>query len=648
MDGGLFSKYRGAPRKRAIKHTARALLCATSMLLVLGDTSYAGQSPERVETLHYEVAKDYSYKLTMVIDSFAQKQTQVKDASQLAMTYDPRDISFRFVSGWVEDPDGARHKPAADAIFTRPSAASRDAPGFVSSVTTTIVMPKVMIGSHVHYEIEETEPKIPLMGFNPVAWLNPFQNASEHVVIDIPAALPLAVASQGGFVVSDTTTNGMRHIVADARLEDVSARDKEQHMASLAEFEPLFLATSLHNYEELGSLYYRLNKDKSVATPEIDALAKRIVGDRKSIDAARAIYDWTARNIRYLAVYMSDDAGWESHSAATVLKNGYGDCKDHVTLMQALLKAVGIRSETALIDWSDRAKPLPLWSPDEINHAIIYLPDFDIFANPTSPFTPFGVLDQGLSGKLTIIAGAHAEVLHTPDITPETAQFVTEGTIHVTSDGTVTGEATASMSPSIEGSLRSTLQDPDENNRRMDRKLRGTAEGGFGRLNTSDAYDTDHPYKLTMDWHSPYGMNPEAGAFVLPSPPNFDSMDALRAFLSRDGRRRTPLALPIRDLKWNYSVALPPELMITTAPKDIDVHSEVGSYTATYEKEGDRLVVRRRLVLKQKELTAESYPDLERLIYAAQNDLTAIVTTNVTPNKAKPTDADVDTSKSHS
>lgn len=650
MDGGLFWKYHGTPGKRATKHTARALLVAANLLLVFGDTSYAGRSPERVETLHYEVAKDYSYTLTMVIDSFVQKQAQVKDASQLAMTYDPRDISFRFVSGWVEDPDGARHKPAADAIFTRPSAASRDAPGFVSSVTTTIVMPKVTIGSHVHYEIEETEPKIPLMGFNPVAWLNPFQNASEHVVIDIPAALPLAVASQGGFVVSDTITNGMRHIVADARLEDVSARDKEQHMAPLAEFEPLFLATSLHNYEELGLLYYRLNKDKSVVTPEIDALAKRIVGDRKGIDAARAIYDWTARNIRYLAVYMSDDAGWESHSAATALKNSYGDCKDHVTLMQALLKAVGIRSEAALIDWSDRARPLPLWSPDEINHAIIYLPDFDIFANPTSPFTPFGVLDQGLSGKLTIIADAHAEVRHTPEITPETAQFVTDGTIHVTSDGTVTGEAAATMSPSIEGSLRSALQDPDENNRRMDRKLRGTPEGGFGRLDTSDAYDTDHPFKLTMDWHSPYGINPEAGAFVLPSPPNFDSMDALRAFLSRDGQRRTPLALPIRDLKWNYSVALPPELRITTAPKGVDIQNEVGSYTAMYEKQDDRLIVHRRLVLKLKELTAESYPGLERLIYAAQNDFTAIVTTSDTQTKPKPNakEVNVDNGKSHS
>lgn len=447
MNGGLFPRYDDANRKQIARPILRALLGAAGVL-VLGGVARADQLPQRTESLRYEVGEDYSYKLTMVIDAFVQKQAQVKDSSQMAFTYDPDKTSFHFVKGWVEGADGVRHEPAADAIFTRPSAASRDAPGFVSSVTTTIVMPKVMIGSHVHYEIEEVVPKLPLMGFNAFAWLNPFQDASEHVEIDIPAALALSIASQGGFVVSDTTTDGMRHIVADARLQDVSARDREQHMASLVEFEPLFLATSLHSYEDVGAIYHRVNKDKSAVTPEIDALAKRIVGDRKGIDAACAIYDWTARNIRYLAVYMSADDGYESHVASTVLKNGYGDCKDHVTLMGALLAAVGIRSEPALIDWSDRARPLPLWSPYEINHAIIYLPDFDIFANPTSPFTPFGVLDQGLSGKLAILAGEHSGVRYTPEITPETAQFVTEGTIRIASDGTVAGKATATMSPS--------------------------------------------------------------------------------------------------------------------------------------------------------------------------------------------------------
>ncbi|WFR95961.1 DUF3857 domain-containing protein [Rhizobium tumorigenes] len=582
---------------------------------------------ERVESIHYEVAPDYTYKFTMVIDDFVQKQAQIKDLSQFAMAYDPARTSFHFIKGWVDGPDGVRHEPAPDAIFTRPSTASRDAPGFVSSVTTTIVMPAVTTGSHVHYEIEEVISKPSLMGFNPWAWLDPFENASEHVVIDIPNTLPLTVAGQGGFEVTDTTTNGMRHIVADASVRNVSAGDREQHMAALLEFEPLFLGASLHGYEDVGDIYYRLNRNKPAVTPEIDALAKQIVGDRKGVDAARAIYDWCAKNIRYLAVYMSVDDGWESHDASTVLKNRYGDCKDHVTLMQALLSAAGIRSEAALIDWSDRANPLPLPSPNEINHTIIYLPDFDIFGNPTSSFTPFGVLDQGLSGKIAIVAGEQSEVRRTPEMKPETAQFVTTGSIHIGGDGTVVGQATATMSPSIEEALRSSLQNPDENNRRIDRKLRNTPEGGFGRLATSGPYDLDHPFKLTMNWHSPHGIDTTAGAFVLPAPPSFDPIDGPRSFLDRKGRRLTPMAVPVRDLTWSFSVDVPPDLTISNAPKGVDVSNDAGSYKAVYERRDNCLVVHRQLVLKKRELEPAAYDDLERLVSAAQNDFTAIVTT---------------------
>ncbi len=359
---------------------SKILLLGTVLLLAIDLPARAAETVEQTESLHYEVAPDYSYKLMVVADRFVDKQAEVNDASHISYTYDPDRTAFHLVEGWVDGPDGHRHKPASDAIFTRPSAASHDAPGFVSSVTTTVVMPGVVKGSHVHYKAEETVRKLPLMGFNPIAWLSPFMIADERVVIDIPASLPLSVGSQGGFVVSDTTTNGMRHIVADASMRNVSTRDREPHMAPTEEFEPIFLATSLKSYEEAGAIYHRVNEGKATVTPDIEALARKIVGDRKGLDAARAIYDWIAKNIRYLAVYRNDDAGEESHDASTVLKNGYGDCKDHVTLMQSLLAAVGVRTEPALIDWSSRDKPLPIWSSRETNHAIVYLPDFDVFA----------------------------------------------------------------------------------------------------------------------------------------------------------------------------------------------------------------------------------------------------------------------------
>ncbi|SCX28659.1 putative protein involved in cytokinesis, contains TGc (transglutaminase/protease-like) domain [Agrobacterium sp. DSM 25558] len=613
--------------REALLHRATEILLLSSVCLLAIDLpARAAETVEQSESLHYEVAPDYSYKLTVVADRFVDKQAEVNDASHISYTYDPDRTAFHLVEGWVDGPDGTRHEPAPDAIFTRPSAASRDAPGFVSSVTTTVVMPGVVKGSHVHYKAEETVRKLPLMGFNPMAWLSPFMTADERVVIDIPADLPLSIGSQGGFVVSDTTTDGMRHIVADASMRNVSMRDREPHMAPTEEFGPMFLATSLKSYEAAGAIYHRVNEDKATVKPDIEALARKIVGDRKGLDAARAIYDWIAKNIRYLAVYRNDDAGEESHDASTVLKNGYGDCKDHVTLMQALLAAVGIRAEPALIDWSNRDKPLPIWSSRETNHAIVYLPDFDVFANPTSPFTPFGALDQNLSGKLAILAGEKPQVRQTPAMTPKAGRFTTNGTIHIAADGTVDGTATATMAPSLEEGLRARLQDSDRNDAQIDQALRDTPEGGFGHLKTSDTYDMDHPLELSMNWHSPHGIEPTANAFVLPTPPSFAPMEGLRSYLDRDSQRKTPMALPVRDIVSTYTVTLPPDLRIAAAPKDVSVDTPVGSYTATYALNGDELLVRRRLVIKSKRIEPSAYPDLERVIYAAQGDQTAIVT----------------------
>jgi len=38
------------------------------------------------------------------------------------------------------------------------------------------------------------------------------------------------------------------------------------------------------------------------------------------------------------------------HDAQSILDNRYGDCKDHVVILEALLEAVGIDSSPALIN----------------------------------------------------------------------------------------------------------------------------------------------------------------------------------------------------------------------------------------------------------------------------------------------------------
>src|SRR5580704_7291694 len=111
------------------------------------------------------------------------------------------------------------------------------------------------------------------------------------------------------------------------------------------------------------------------------------------------------KNIRYVAVYLALGLV-VPNDATTVLQNRYGDCKDKVTLMSALLAAKGIASETALINFGASytlPEPPTMLS---LNHAIVYLPEFDLYDDPTARYAAFGVLAAETYDKPVLVVGA--------------------------------------------------------------------------------------------------------------------------------------------------------------------------------------------------------------------------------------------------
>ena len=103
--------------------------------------------------------------------------------------------------------------------------------------------------------------------------------------------------------------------------------------------EPHVAITSLTGYSDVADVYAKLFEDRAEVTPEITKLADQLtqgVSDRRA--QARLLYDWVAAHTRYVNIVLGA-GGFLPHKAADVLSNGYGDCKDHVMLLQALLAA---------------------------------------------------------------------------------------------------------------------------------------------------------------------------------------------------------------------------------------------------------------------------------------------------------------------
>ena len=130
------------------------------------------------------------------------------------------------------------------------------------------------------------------------------------------------------------------------------------------------------------------------------------------------------------------------HAADLVLANGYGDCKDQVMLMMALLHAKGIAADPVLIN-AGASYTLP--GPPVVNaftHCITYLPEWDTYADTTAGGAPFGTLPFTDYGKAIVRGIASGPVLgHTPVVPEGIATASLRTTARIGATGEISGES---------------------------------------------------------------------------------------------------------------------------------------------------------------------------------------------------------------
>ena len=605
------------------------LLLAASLLGGMCQAALAGSvvTHARLDRLerHYDVHADLSYVETTDVDYTLVSARGIRDRERSTNSFYPASQSLEVVEAWVDEPDGTRITVGKDGQFTRPSEAAENAPGFTGSQTTTILYPQLREGSRTHVRWRLTQKTPPLLGFE--VWAQPPLETPltlGRVVVDAPASVPLHWSARGGFEVSDRSADGLRHLVAT--IHGTAAEETERNMVAASDFQPLFLVTSLAKLQDIGAVYWRQSHDKAVVTPQVAALAAKLAAGHTGEAAARAIYDWVAANIRYVAVYLDPNDGWVPHDATAVLKVGYGDCKDHVVLMQALLAAVGIRAEAAMVDWGSRTTDAPLWVPD-YNHAIVYLPDYDRYLNPTNPYASYDTLDRRMAGKTTVLATPSGAVGHTPASQPDDQRYHDEARVVVEPNGTVTGVANLTMTGNVESMMRALTVQSFSTRDLAERLLAATPEGGFGTFSTTGPRDLDTPFAMVGTWHSPHAVATGSHSMFMTVPVGLDvnPPSRLRQYLSADGVRQHAMLAAAGRSEWRTTVSLPAGMNVVRLPEDVALTNGAGSYVAHYERDGRDVVADRRLTINRDVFQAASYPDLEALLYAPLSDARAIL-----------------------
>jgi transglutaminase-like putative cysteine protease len=559
--------------------------------------SYAVQYDSHVTVRPDRTATDsFTHRITI------RAQSAIATVSQQQLTFFEGMETLETVEAFTEKADGSKVAVPAANIITRDAASGLPATFMRDLKQRTIIFPDVQVGD----TLVMTHRKDIIQGLFPGQFYysdifphsRPF--GSVHVVVEAPDDLDLQVKTIGSGLTDQVEESGglRRHRVT---LQPQPYLPEEARAVAPIDRDPALLVSTFKSYPEMGLAYAAAAFPKAAVTPDIAALADTIT---KGIDDRRqqaiAIDAWMKKNIRYVAVYLALGRV-VPNDAATVLRNKYGDCKDKATLMAALLGAKGIASEAVLINFGPGYTLPEPPTMAILNHVILYLPEFDLYDDPTSTYAAFGVLDAENYDKPVVRIGPNGAVLaRTPAMRPEDHTTHARTTILVAADGTVTGQTEESNTGIFGITLRHSAADIQNlgSETAAQRLLQIFNTPGTGHHDLGNATDTIDPvvmtgrFTLNQPFKPPVPGQRAAIPFGMPRtlrPGNFlfpPRLDGRRsAFICYAGRQT-------EDIEATFAPGLPMPSPLVPA----NIEKPAFSFHATFKVEGRTLHMHREFI----------------------------------------------------
>ncbi len=560
-------------------------------------TPYALQYEGRVTVRTDRTATDvFTQRLKILTPS------AIATVSQQQFTFVEGMQTLETVEAFTEKSDGTKVPVAPANIITRDAASGMQAVYMRDQKQRTIIFQDVQVGDTlVMTQRKETRQSLfPGYFFYADVFTRGRPYSSAQVIVEAPNDFDLRVSTIGAGL-SDRVeeADGLRrHTII---LSPQPYLPEEVRAVSPIDRDPVLLISTFKSYEEMGLVYGATALPKAAVTPEIAALADDItkgLADRRQ--QAAAIDAWMKKNIRYVAVYLSLGRVLPN-DATSVLSNKFGDCKDKATLMSALLAAKGIVSETVLMNFgSTYTLPEPP-TLVALNHAILYLPEFDLYDDPTQNFAAFGILAAETYDKPVVRVGTRGATLaRTPAMKPEDHTNHAATIINVAADGTVTGQTEESgtgvfgMVLRFAGSNVQTLGHETISQRQLQAfNTPGTGHYDLGNsAETADPVTMKSRFTLSQPFKPPTPGSRAAVPFGLPQvarPGNFLLGTRLNgrksAFICYTGRQT-------EDIDATFDQAFP--MPVALAPITID--NPAFAYRATFRVEGRTLKMHREFV----------------------------------------------------
>jgi len=321
------------------------------------------------------------------------------------------------------------------------------------------------------------------------------------------------------------------------------------------------------------------------------------------------LHHWVAQNIRYLGIYVGA-GGYVPHEAQSILDNRYGDCKDHVVILESLLATAGIESTPALIN-SSSAYLLPhLPTPGIFDHVITYVPSLNVYLDSTSRFAPLGTLPNGDMDKPVVLT-ATGSISRTPKTDPSKDRTEARIQMKLTRNGSIEGKSQAKMLGIFEVASRGSQFNYQNKNQAdiVNRLLSRFQETGVGEIGSTEPTNYDKVWQVDSTFELDPVVNvPGPSAMAIPVGLAPGRIKNFADVVLPKARRFPTSCHSTKHEEW-IDLAFPKDMKVTRVPQNVLFSKGNIKYQSNYVLTGSVLKIKRTYTALYKDRICGSEAD---------------------------------------
>lgn len=579
-----------------------SVLAITFSIPLHGEEAQAPDLASRYEkyAIDYLLNADGSTVETREFAITALQERAVEALKESSISYSASIQRLDILHAYTRKPDGKRiDVPRNNFQVVENKGKEQDAPVFSDRVRMTVVFADVEVGDTLvlAYRLTDKEPMFPGMFSVAETFSRDYPYDDVTIRFDMPASM---WAHYQAREMSEQISEKAGRKVIEWKYQNSSpVRSKRRNFTVYdMEGEPGYAFSTFRSYQAIAEAYGQRALPKAVVTARVQKLADEVTaGETQPREQARRLYEWVATNITYAGNCIGVGAV-VPHDIDFILDNRMGDCKDHATLLQALLAAKGIASTQALINAGSSYKLPRVPVVSTVNHVINYLPAWDLYVDSTSATTPFGMLPYSAIAKPVLWVENFKPGTHTPAPPVGQNRQTMKTVIKIGEDGTMTGSVDVTLKGIFAVSMRERMRDmPKDVEREIVKNIfarQGRIGSGQFEKEEARALLDSYGYKAEFDVKE-YLQRPGAGAFAI-APLFFSEAPVARYAQSAAEQAETvDVACMSGYSLEEYRIEFPKGMKILAVPNNASFKNDFQSYQASYTLKGRTLTVRREL-----------------------------------------------------